>query len=183
MTSTTKINLQMTLGPVRKSRQMLLVARVMWNSVLCFKEVYWILPFSILLRKELRNASWGGNLRLRYFFNQPPYPQELKTNNHVIIYCSLSEKAKVALSFCFIISAQEQMEVAVGTGAMQYDMLFDYYEQLRDPRASEVVKKYYNYIKDVISPELKERNKWRFSEGHLTYPYLEHYWLPNGIQT
>ena len=75
------------------------------------------------------------------------------------------------------------METAMGVGIYHYDTLFDYYEELTDSRAAEVIKKYYNYVKDTVNPKLKKRNKLRFREGHLTYPYLEHYWLPNGIQT
>ncbi|XP_078365273.1 allene oxide synthase-lipoxygenase protein-like [Oculina patagonica] len=76
-----------------------------------------------------------------------------------------------------------QMQVAMNVGTYHYDTLFDQYDELTDSRASEVVKKYYNYLKDTIDPMLKKRNNRRFHEGHLTYPYLEHYWLPNGIQT
>ena len=75
------------------------------------------------------------------------------------------------------------MQVAMNVGTYHYDTLFDYYEQLTDSRASEVVKKYYNFVKHNINPDLKKRNNRRLSKGHLSYPYLEHYWLPNGIQT
>ena len=64
-----------------------------------------------------------------------------------------------------------------------YDTLFDSCEHLTDPLASEVVKKYYDYIRDIINPKLKKRNKWWFLQGHVTYSFLEHYWFPNGIKT
>ena len=75
------------------------------------------------------------------------------------------------------------MEIAMSLGTYHYDRLFDYYEELPDPRASKVVRKYYDYVRDIINPKLKERNNRRFLQGRLTYPYLEHNWLPNGIQT
>ena len=76
------------------------------------------------------------------------------------------------------------MQVAMNVGTYHYDTLFDYYNQLTDHSASRLVKIFYYYVKYVISPILKNRNTRRFIEGHLvTYPYLEHAWLTNGIQT
>ena len=75
------------------------------------------------------------------------------------------------------------MQVAMNVGIYHYDVLFDNYEQLTDPFASEVVRFYYSYVKNVINPKMIARNKKRYRRGHLTYPYLEHNCLPNGIQT
>lgn len=106
----------------------------------------------------------------------------LVKNCHFDIFI-VSERRQDLYTSVFIISAQAQMQVAMNVGTYHYDMLFDQYKELTDSRASEVVKKYYNYVQDTIDPMLKKRNNRRFREGHLTYPYLEHYWLPNGIQT
>ncbi|XP_078370774.1 polyunsaturated fatty acid 5-lipoxygenase-like [Oculina patagonica] len=76
-----------------------------------------------------------------------------------------------------------QIEVAMNVGTYHYDELFDYSEQLNNPTARQVVRFYYYYLKYAISPRLKFRNYRRFRDGHLTYPYLQHSWLPNGIQT
>ena len=84
----------------------------------------------------------------------------------------------------FILSSpQTQITLAVNIGLFHYDTLFDYYEELSNPDASKVVRDSYNHLKDVISPELKRRNRVRFRNGHLTYPYLEHSWIPNGVST
>ena len=71
----------------------------------------------------------------------------------------------------------------MNVGTYHYDVLFDYYEQLTDPFASEVVRFYHSYVKSVINPMMIARNKKRYRRGHLTYPYLEHYWLQKHIQT
>lgn len=75
------------------------------------------------------------------------------------------------------------MQVAMNVGTYHYDTLFDYYKQLSHPYASEVVRFSYHYLNFVVNRKLKARNKRRLKKGYLTYPYLEPYWLPNGIQT
>lgn len=71
----------------------------------------------------------------------------------------------------------------MNVGAYHYDTLFDYYDELSDPEARKRVRFYYYYFQHAISPMLKFRNYRRFRKGHLTYPYLQYPWLPNGIQT
>ena len=80
-------------------------------------------------------------------------------------------------------SPQSQIEVAMNVGVYHYDELFDYFEKLKDPLGRKVVRFYYFYLKYAISPRLKYRNYRRFKGGHLTYPYLQHSWIPNSIQT
>lgn len=80
-------------------------------------------------------------------------------------------------------SPQSQIEVAMNVGIYHYDELFDYFEKLKDPSARGVVRFYYHYLKYAISPRLKYENYKRFKDGHLTYPYLQHSWVPNSIQT
>lgn len=64
-----------------------------------------------------------------------------------------------------------------------YDTLFDYYTELSSPEASQVVERYYNYLKGAITKRLKRRNDKRFKSGRLTYPYLQYPWIPNGVST
>ena len=71
----------------------------------------------------------------------------------------------------------------MNVGTYHYDELFDYYDDLKNPSAKKSVQFYYFYLKYAISPRLKYRNYLRFKAGHLTYPYLQHSWIPNGIQT
>ena len=85
--------------------------------------------------------------------------------------------------YFFSHSFQAQVEVAMNVGAYHYDTLFDYYDELSDPEARKRVRFYYYYFQYAISPMLKFRNYRRFRKGHLTYPYLQYPWLPNGIQT
>lgn len=80
-------------------------------------------------------------------------------------------------------SFQAQVEVAMNVGAYHYDTLFDYYDELSDPEARKCLRFYCYYLKYTISQTLKNRNDRRFRKGHLTYPYLQCPWLPNGIQT
>lgn len=67
-------------------------------------------------------------------------------------------------------------------GALRYDKVFDYGDQLEDKLAGAIVKGHYYYLQGVVDTLIKERNKQRFNEGHLTYPYFLSRWLPNGIQ-
>ncbi len=67
--------------------------------------------------------------------------------------------------------------------AMRYDKLFDYHPSLQDKEAAQLVAKYYDYLMGPVLKELKSRNKKRFSDGHLTYPYFEPEWLPNSIHS
>lgn len=76
-----------------------------------------------------------------------------------------------------------QIEVAVNVGTYHYDILFDYHAHLSDSTARETVRFYYHYLMYSVSPILKYRNYRRFQNGHLTYPYLQHSWVPNSIQT
>lgn len=85
--------------------------------------------------------------------------------------------------FFFSHSFQAQVEVAMNVGAYHYDTLFDYYDELSDPEARKCLRFYCYYLKYTISQTLKNRNDRRFRKGHLTYPYLQYPWLPNGIQT
>ena len=76
-----------------------------------------------------------------------------------------------------------RFQVAFIFGTLHYDTLFDYYSQLSDPNASKLVEKYYNFYKKDISRKLKRKNRMRYDNGRLTYPYLQYPWLPNGVST
>lgn len=71
----------------------------------------------------------------------------------------------------------------MNVGIYHYDTLFDYFKELSDPVASRVVEFYFHFFKYAVSPRLKYRNHKRYRDGHLTYPYLQYSWVPNGIQT
>lgn len=71
--------------------------------------------------------------------------------------------------------------LSMGLAAMRYDDLFDYHPHLQDKQAAQLVAKYHNYLMGPVLKQLKSRNKKRFSDGHLTYPYFEPGWLPNSI--
>ena len=61
--------------------------------------------------------------------------------------------------------------------------MFDYSNDLQDAKAKYLVKGYYDKMMKEIQPVLEQRNKQRYADGHLTYPYMEPKWLPNSIHT
>ena len=93
------------------------------------------------------------------------------------VLCSAS--VTVGLRFVF----QVQAALGLVLSVFRYDSLFDYSGELEDPLAREVVYKHHCKLVKKIQPKLERRNKRRFHEGHLTYPYLLPRWLPNGVQT
>ena len=68
-------------------------------------------------------------------------------------------------------------------GSIRYDKLFDYSDSLKDDRAKDLVKKYYDELQGKINTELIERNYRRELEGNFIYPYFMPQWLTNSIQT
>ncbi|XP_031570628.1 arachidonate 5-lipoxygenase-like [Actinia tenebrosa] len=79
--------------------------------------------------------------------------------------------------------AASQASFGVSLATYREDSLFDYGKTLKDGKGRKVVSRYYNYLKDVVDPLLEMRNHKRLVEGHLTYPYMQPRWVPNGIQT
>ncbi|XP_031570629.1 uncharacterized protein LOC116304962 [Actinia tenebrosa] len=81
--------------------------------------------------------------------------------------------------------AQSASQASFGATLASYreDSLFDYGKNLKDCKGRKVVSRYYNYLKDVVDPLLEMRNHKRLVKGHLTYPYMQPRWVPNGIQT
>jgi len=67
-------------------------------------------------------------------------------------------------------------------GLFRYDRLFDYAEKLQNEQAKEVVIKHRNIFNGEVQQLLEKRNKKRFKDGHLTYPYLLPKWITNGVQ-
>ena len=65
----------------------------------------------------------------------------------------------------------------------RFDSLFDYGNELRDPKAVKLVNSYYISLMNDVQPDMQEKNRKRKEKGFLTYPYLIPRWLPNGIQT
>ena len=66
---------------------------------------------------------------------------------------------------------------------MRYDKLFDYSESVDDAQTKLLLIRYYDQMTKEVQPMLEARNKKRYAEGHLTYPYMEPKWLPNSIHT
>ena len=61
--------------------------------------------------------------------------------------------------------------------------MFDYFNHMDDKAAKYLVQKYYKKMMEEIKPVLTARNKARYDDGHLTYPYFVPGWLPNSIHT
>ncbi|KAK3741230.1 hypothetical protein QZH41_017138 [Actinostola sp. cb2023] len=67
-------------------------------------------------------------------------------------------------------------------GTFRYDRIFDYADKLQDARAKAIITRYKRKMDGPIEAMLEERNRKRLRQGHLTYPYLQPKWLPNGVQ-
>ncbi|KAL9986386.1 hypothetical protein ACROYT_G000525 [Oculina patagonica] len=76
-----------------------------------------------------------------------------------------------------------QAGVAMSLGSLRIDRLFDYGSQLTEQGGRMIVLKHYNRLHSAVKPLLDKRNKERFQEGYLTYPYLSPAWIPNSICT
>ena len=96
---------------------------------------------------------------------------------------SPGDKPVRVLQFLKIVSLQVQAGVAMSLGSLRLDRLFDYGARLSDQASSVIVLKHYNRLHSAVKPLLDKRNKQRFQEGYLTYPYLSPAWIPNSICT
>ncbi|CAH3138525.1 unnamed protein product [Pocillopora meandrina] len=76
-----------------------------------------------------------------------------------------------------------QAGVAMSLGSLRIDRLFDYGGKLPEQGGRVIVQKHYNRLHSSVKPLLDKRNKERFREGYLTYPYLSPAWIPNSICT
>ncbi|XP_031574298.1 uncharacterized protein LOC116308077 [Actinia tenebrosa] len=81
------------------------------------------------------------------------------------------------------LQAAAHASFAMSLATFRYDRLFDYGEYLDDPKARQILYHYFSVLTEQVEPLLNERNKKRFRDGHLTYPYLSPRWMPNGIQS
>lgn len=68
-------------------------------------------------------------------------------------------------------------------GTFRFDSLFDYGNELEDPKATKVVNDFYCFLMRVLQPKMQLINRKREKYGYLTYPYFIPRWLPNGIQS
>ena len=89
----------------------------------------------------------------------------------------------VKTNFFAIFTPQIEASFSNALSLFRFDSLFDYGNELRDPRAAELVNGYYTCLMNDIQPHMQERNRKRKEDGYLTYPYFIPKWLPNGIQT
>jgi hypothetical protein len=67
--------------------------------------------------------------------------------------------------------------------AMHFDSLFDYGKDLEDQQASDVFHRHCSIINGPIKTDIEARNRKRFDDGHLPYPYLVPDWIANSIHT
>ena len=81
------------------------------------------------------------------------------------------------------IFSKVQAGVAMSLGSLRIDRLFDYGTQLKEQGGQVIVLKHYKRLYSAVKPLLDKRNKQRFQEGYLTYPYLSPAWIPNSICT
>lgn len=68
-------------------------------------------------------------------------------------------------------------------GALQYDVMFDYSDEIRDPKLKSLVADTYHNFMCNIKKRLDARNKQRANGGKLTNPFMVPGWMPNSIST
>ena len=83
---------------------------------------------------------------------------------------------------CISFNHQRQVSFLFKIGTFRYDRILDYADKLQDKKAKALITKYKSKLDGEIEEILEKRNKERLKQGHLTYPYLQPKWLPNGVQ-
>lgn len=78
---------------------------------------------------------------------------------------------------------QMQAGLTHTVGALQYDVMFDYSDEIRDPMLKDLVADMYDKFMQKIKSKLDKRNKKRASYGQLTNPFMVPGWMPNSIST
>ena len=68
-------------------------------------------------------------------------------------------------------------------GTLQYDVMFDYSDDIQDPVLKKLVAETYDYLMCNIKVKLDARNKARASYNRLTNPFMVPGWMPNSIST
>ena len=87
-------------------------------------------------------------------------------------------------SFFFLrFNLQIEASFVNSLATFRFDSLFDYGNELEDPKAAKLVNYYYCFLMRVLQPKMQLINQRREKYGYLTYPYLIPRWMPNGIQT
>ena len=76
---------------------------------------------------------------------------------------------------------QDQIVFAVILSGLRMNTLFDYYDKMADDKARGLVKKTYVKFMSDVQRKLEGRNQKRFSDGDLTFQYLEPRWLTSSI--
>ncbi|EDO45753.1 predicted protein [Nematostella vectensis] len=76
-----------------------------------------------------------------------------------------------------------QSALGMNLASMFYDTLFDYGKELNDARARSVVTKHSADLNGWILKTIEKRNRKRYEQNHLSYPYLVPGWIANSIHT
>ena len=85
---------------------------------------------------------------------------------------------------CFLrFNSQIEASFVNSLGTFRFDSLFDYGNELEDPKATKVVNDFYCFLMRVLQPKMQLINRKREKYDYLTYPYFIPRWLPNGIQS
>lgn len=66
-------------------------------------------------------------------------------------------------------------------GELQYDVMFDYSDEIRDPELKELVACTYVNLMCKNKRRFDARNKQRARRGDLTNPFMVPGWTPNSI--
>lgn len=80
-------------------------------------------------------------------------------------------------------TSMTQSALAMTLAAMRYDSLLDFVPKFPDEEGKFVLQKYQGRLHGKVTPIITQRNKQRFKEGHLPYPYLLPAWIANSIHT
>ncbi|XP_058963489.2 polyunsaturated fatty acid 5-lipoxygenase-like [Pocillopora verrucosa] len=76
-----------------------------------------------------------------------------------------------------------QSALSMTLAAMHYDRLLDFVPKFPEENGKSVLQKYHDYLDGEVTSKITQRNKQRFKEGHLPYPYLLPAWIANSIHT
>lgn len=76
-----------------------------------------------------------------------------------------------------------QSALSMTLAAMHYDRLLDFVPKFPEEKGKSVLQKYHDYLDGEVTSKITQRNKQRFKEGHLPYPYLLPAWIANSIHT
>ncbi|XP_031549235.1 arachidonate 5-lipoxygenase-like [Actinia tenebrosa] len=80
-------------------------------------------------------------------------------------------------------TAAVQVALGMNLASLRYDRLLDYSDELQHINASKIVKRHSQRLNGYTATVIESRNRKRYQERHLTYPYLVPGWITNSIHT